>query len=36
VGEVGSIILASIILTLVVDLPFQEVKKVIWKEGKYL
>ncbi|KDR21234.1 Nose resistant to fluoxetine protein 6 [Zootermopsis nevadensis] len=32
VGEVASIILASILLTLVIDLPFQEVKKILWKE----
>jgi hypothetical protein len=36
VGEVASIILASIILTLVIDLPFQEAKKIIWKEGEYI
>jgi hypothetical protein len=35
-GEVVSIILVSIMLTLLVDLPFQEVKKIIWKGGKYL
>jgi hypothetical protein len=36
VGEVASIILASVILTLLVDLPFQEAKKVLWQKGKYL
>jgi hypothetical protein len=35
VGEVASIILASIILTLLVDLPFQEAKKILWQKGKY-
>jgi hypothetical protein len=36
VGEVASIILASILLTVTIDLPFQEVKKIILKEGKYI
>jgi hypothetical protein len=36
VGEVTSIIVASIILTLLVDLPFQEAKKILWQKGKYL
>jgi hypothetical protein len=35
VGEVASIIGASIILTLLVDLPIKEVKKTLWKQGNY-
>jgi hypothetical protein len=35
VGEVAAIILVSTILTLLVDLPFQEIKKILWREGKH-
>ncbi|KAJ9593679.1 hypothetical protein L9F63_014774, partial [Diploptera punctata] len=36
VGEVLAIIFASVVLTLLIDLPFQELRKCLWNEGKCL
>ncbi|PSN54850.1 hypothetical protein C0J52_12406 [Blattella germanica] len=33
IGEILVILLASVILTLLIDIPFQEVKKIIWSPG---
>ena len=36
VSEIATILVASVVMTLLLDLPFQEIKKILLEDGKLL